>query len=366
MPVALIQKDPFSEAEQLQAKIDMGDSENFNVRRPLYGMSVKDPRFAYISLSQALGDGHNPTPISLIDSSAPGGTSHANHNFILQSVQEARQEKVQVIETFGDTFSFFYGQKPIVLAVQGALLNSEDFNWKNEFLANYDRYLRGTKCVENRTRVFLGWDDVLAQGYLLNLSLAYTSEQPFVIPINFSMLLTKPPLDLSNAAAPMDAPKVGDPMPWTYRSLGAFADPESPFFNPSELLPEYMGEKGGQLMQRELVTIGEDGMPKVVSGSDSDALASSDGGTNSAPWIAGPAPGSKQWNDASESLLKMNGYLTSQQKGADLVTTIQALRRNPTAFQFANRDAAVLRFVESLGRGVSNSAAVVPDAPDVE
>jgi hypothetical protein len=359
-PIVILQKDPFTEAEQLQADQDVVFSENANVRRPLWGLRVKDPRFAYISLYQAIGNGTTPQAISIIDSSAPGGFSQANHNFILQSVQEVRQEKVQIVETFGDAFSFFYGQKPIVLAVQGILFDTSDFNWKNEFLANYDRFLRGTKCVENKTRVFLGWDDVLAQGYLINVQTASNSEQPAVVPVSFNMLLTKPPLDLSEAAAPLDNPNPGMSEPWTYRSF------EGDEFGTE--LPEYVstpGDPDGGTRRTPLVAIGIDGKAVIVSGSDANVPASTES-SRSASWVTGPAPGRKQWNDVAAALMKLNGYLTAQQTGADLVSVVQELRRNPSGFQFSNRDAGLLEILGSLGSGVANTAAVISDAPAVE
>jgi len=229
MPIVLVEQDPFSDVADPSAATQGADGTN--VRRPLYGIEVKEPRFAFLSLLQDLGEGAGPQEISLIDSSAPGGYSNANHNFILQSVSESRTEKTQIVETFGDHFVFFYGQSPIVLQVQGMLLNTKDFNWKNEILANYDRYLRGTRCVENRTRAYLGWDDALAQGYILNIQISYSADNPLLIPFSFSMLLSKPPTDLSAAAAVMDNPKRSS-VPWTYRSTALAGE--------DVFMPEYL------------------------------------------------------------------------------------------------------------------------------
>lgn len=214
MPILLIERDPFLEVE------DAADGTRLpgNVRRPLYGTTRKEPSFAYLRVYQDQGAGHGAKPISLINSSAPGGEGYSNSNFILQTVSEERQEKAQVVDTFGDHYVFFYGEQPQVLQVQGVLLNTADFNWRNEFIANYERYLRGTKCVENRCRVYLGYEDKLAQGYIMNFAAPQTAENPDFVSVQFSMLLTKPPLDLTGASDVLQNTTQGED-PWTYRSL---------------------------------------------------------------------------------------------------------------------------------------------------
>jgi hypothetical protein len=365
MGVILLEKDPFVEIEQTFQ--DDPYTNEFNVRRPIYGMSIKEPSFAYISLYQDLGEENGAQVVSVIDSSAPGGFSDATHNFILQGVSETRQEKVQIVETFGDHFTFFYGQKPTVLQVRGMLFNSADFNWKNEFLANYDRLLRGTKCVENRTRVFLGWDDVVAQGYMLNVQIQYDKDLPLVVPFSFSLLLTKPPLDLSDAAAALDSPNPNTVEPTTYRSFApatvlAAGDDGTIDVTSTAFFPEYLTD----LKQSDLIAFDPaNGEAKVVSGTSGDGTDATNS-IGSSPWISGTDPGQKMWNDESEALLLLNTLLAQQQTGADRTTTILAFKKDPAAFQLSKRDAATTAVLQSLGRGVAHSSAGVSDAPDVE
>ena len=190
MPVVLLEKDPFVKGITAMSSFDYGIGGNSMVRRPLYGIAVKDPIFAYVSvMTSATGD-HSLKPISIVDSSSPEGLSNANHNFILQSVSLSRQERTQIMETFGSPYIFFYGQTPQIIQVGGILLNTRDFNWKNEWLRNYEKYLRGSRCVEMRARVYMGFDDVLVSGYILSTSVQHRSESPNACPFNFQMLLT--------------------------------------------------------------------------------------------------------------------------------------------------------------------------------
>lgn len=119
-----------------------------------------------------------------------------NTKFFLESVQENREEKVQVIDTFGEWIAFFFGKKPEVYSYSGTLLNAQNHNWKNEFQENYDYYLRGTQAVKNRATVFMQYDDVMVEGYILNTSINMSGMADTSVPFQFNMLvINRGPLD---------------------------------------------------------------------------------------------------------------------------------------------------------------------------
>ena len=119
-----------------------------------------------------------------------------NTKFFLEQVQENREEKVQVIDTFGEWIAFFFGKKPEVYNYAGTLLNAQNHNWKNEFQENYDQFLRGTQAVKNRATVFLQYDDVMVEGYMLNASINMTGQADKSVPFQFNMLvINRGPLD---------------------------------------------------------------------------------------------------------------------------------------------------------------------------
>lgn len=179
------------------------------VRRPLGGVEIKERTPANISVLR--NDG---TPIMLNNmvgasssqdyawlseyAGAPevSPLSGANHSafytdFSILQLQEAREERMQVIETFGENFAFFFGERPRFLSMGGVLVNSKDFPWRALWWENYEKYLRGTRCVENRARVYLAWDDVLIEGYIVSAQCTDHSAEPNSIPFTFTMLLTK-------------------------------------------------------------------------------------------------------------------------------------------------------------------------------
>lgn len=158
---------------------------NQSVRRPMRGLEIKDDTYAIIKVIQADG-----TPIPLLDSGSKTGTSEDYANFILQSVQEARMEKHQIVETFGEPYIYFFGESPRFLDVRAILISSNDFDWYAEFWENYDRYLRGTRLVEQGARTYLMYDDNIVEGYMLNAQAQQDSMQPLTATLTFRLYLT--------------------------------------------------------------------------------------------------------------------------------------------------------------------------------
>ena len=99
-------------------------------------------------------------------------------------------EKSQIIETFGETFIFFFGEQPRFLDVSAILINSNDFNWKAEFIANYDKYLRGTKLTELGACAYLFYDDNIVSGYLMQCQMVDSAEpSKELVVLQFRMVL---------------------------------------------------------------------------------------------------------------------------------------------------------------------------------
>lgn len=357
MAVILLEKDPFVEQE---AQVGFGNAQNqqYNIRRPLYGLSIKEPRHAFLSMYQDGGSG-SLVPISMKDSSAPGGWSNANHNIILTDVQESRQEKVQIMETFGDHFAFFYGEKPIVLTCSAMLINTEDFNWKNEWFYNYNNFLRGTKCVENRARVFLGYDDVLVQGYILGCQTQLSKDMPNICPLSFQMLLAKEPLDLSPAGDDFVGAQTGASV---YVQQAGDAR-----FLPDGRAVEYIGTLQG--------LFGGGGAKYSINPVTGDSEEDSGFGPNvpdavddprTAFWLSERDPRVRQWRTPDEALLELNTKVAAQQAGVDEVTARQVLRASPGTFQLAARSESTTSVANSLTKGVANSATVISDTTGLE
>lgn len=185
----------FAAVAKVQGQKDTFDSQSsdqriglyHNVRRPVRGIQVKDDTYATLQVRQA-----NGIAIPLFDAAAASDTGKGirNSNFIIQSVQEQRIEKQQVILTFGEPYIFFFGEQPRMITISGVLLNTEDFNWRAEWWANYDQYLRGTQCVRQKTRVYLSWDDIVVEGYIIQAAASEEASNRNLVLFNFQMFLT--------------------------------------------------------------------------------------------------------------------------------------------------------------------------------
>jgi len=155
-------------------------------RRPVRGIEIKEDTYAYLRVVLPTGD-----PLPILDSSSATGQSTAYTNFILQSVTESRMERHQIVETFGDSYIFFFGEQPRFLDCSAVLINTHDFNWRAEWWHNYETYLRGTKLVELGARCYMFWDDVVVEGYMIQAQAQEQAESPYSVAMSFKFFVTK-------------------------------------------------------------------------------------------------------------------------------------------------------------------------------
>ena len=200
------QTDAFVENLRYQGALTSQSSAS--IRRPFRGIEIKDDTYATLKVITASGEdiplvasggeiaatsGNMTTAGSKIPSKIKSTRKNATNsysNFIIQSISDTRQEKAQFMETFGDTYIFFFGEKPRILTVQGLLFNTLDFNWRTEFWHNYENYLRGTKLVELNARIYLHWDDIVVEGYMLGAKADDVVDLPYHVPFSFDLFVT--------------------------------------------------------------------------------------------------------------------------------------------------------------------------------
>lgn len=109
--------------------------------------------------------------------------------FILQSAQESYNERSQVVETFGDYYVFFFGQRPVIYNFTGTLLNAKNASWLNDWKFMYQNFLRGTKAVENNARIILTYGGRQIEGYILNTSNQSSASSEFGAQFSFQILV---------------------------------------------------------------------------------------------------------------------------------------------------------------------------------
>lgn len=193
------------------------------IRRPLRGIQVKEDTYAAIRVKKSNGE-----DIPLLDSGSADygddniGRSSMNSNFLLASVDEQRAEKQQIVETFGEDYIFFFGERPRFLRFTGALINTADFNWKSEFMENYEQHLRGTRLVEQNARAYIYFDDVVVEGYIVDSAVGWRTESPYMVNFNFTLFVSNY-AHLSNVGS-------------VFRPL--WVEPEFDFTNDPSVMPD--------------------------------------------------------------------------------------------------------------------------------
>jgi len=182
-----------------------GGARQQDVRRPLRGIQVKGDTFATMSVFNGTGVAKKLANSSVAVTS-PGDVGNADYtsNFILTGSSEERSEKFQSVSTFGAAYGFFFGEQPRFVNYQAVLMNTADFQWELEWWHNYENVLRGTKLVEQRARVYLYYDEVTVEGYIIRAQTQKVATTPYEVALNFTMWVTNVQ-SVQTAGATMDS-----------------------------------------------------------------------------------------------------------------------------------------------------------------
>jgi hypothetical protein len=162
------------------------------IRRPYRGIQIKEDTYSTLSVRNP--DGSAIPLISSSDTSptnsGKGGLVYEYADYILQRVDDQRAEKQQIIETFGDPFVYFFGERPRIVTFSGLLVSTEDFNWRSQFWKNYDESFRGTQLVQKNARAYISYDTIIIEGYPLAASAVDSADEPYTIPFSLQMFVT--------------------------------------------------------------------------------------------------------------------------------------------------------------------------------
>jgi len=185
-----------SETRTSQTKL----GETAPIRRPYRGIQIKDDTYAVLSVRKPNGEAIPLASSSAVDPAGAagwagytsGGLGQVDEysDFILQQVNDQRMEKQQIIETFGDAFVYFFGERPRMVTFSGQLVNTSDFNWRAQFWHNYENYLRGSRLVQLNARCYLAYDTIVIEGYPISATAVDDSENPYQVSFQMTMLMT--------------------------------------------------------------------------------------------------------------------------------------------------------------------------------
>lgn len=133
-------------------------------------------------------------------------------NFNLQKVNESFQEKYQLVETFGDSFvGYFFGQRTMVLNINGILIDDQLSDAKSQFIFAYNTYLRGFHTAKHKILTEFGYGDTVVKGVLVSL-ITETGDVTNEVQTNFSaQMLVYTFTKVSSMLAKLYDPSLADP-----------------------------------------------------------------------------------------------------------------------------------------------------------
>lgn len=157
----------------------------FSIQNQASGRNNKG-QLSYISIVD--GETHEEQNFELQIGDLSFNSSQYNQ-FMLTSIQESYQEKVQVMDTLGSGWSaFFFGSHPEVWSVSGLLINDLASDHVTKFRALWDEYLRGTSLAreKRKMKIHIPAAGLSILGFGISLSLSTDSQQNEVL-VPFTM-----------------------------------------------------------------------------------------------------------------------------------------------------------------------------------
>lgn len=156
------------------------DVSNGFVRRPINGISIKPDTYACILYNGS------------INTSSPLKNDKYDHNLLIQQFSLSRTEKSQVIETFDGHYVYFFGERAPNASVSALLLDTETFEWFQQFDMNYEKVYRGTQNATRKAPISIVIDGLQLVGYITNVSYSQSATQdPYMVNMNFNMIVEK-------------------------------------------------------------------------------------------------------------------------------------------------------------------------------
>lgn len=107
------------------------------------------------------------------------------NRFLLTAVDVSYSEKTQIVTTFGDNeVVYYFGKNPVIMTIQGVLIDSLFADWFTNFVKNYQTFMRGTKLAQNFEMLELLLPNMRVVGSIISLSHHQDSARDTDIPFS--------------------------------------------------------------------------------------------------------------------------------------------------------------------------------------
>ena len=125
----------------------------------------------------------------VINQAVNGAIGTGYNSFLLTDVNCSLDEKMQILETFGDSeVTYYFGRQPMMFNIGGILIDSVDNNWFIQWLEMYTHALRGTELAKNYELVTLVLPNMMVVGTITRMSWNQNSARDVDIPFQFTIM----------------------------------------------------------------------------------------------------------------------------------------------------------------------------------
>lgn len=143
------------------------------------------------SLDRKSSESHGISNPTSLDNGAlkDAVTGKGYASFLLTDVNCSLEEKLQIMEVFGDSeVSYYFGRQPIMFNFSGILIDSVDNNWFVEFIEMYAHVMRGSQLARNYELLKIVLPNMEIIGTITRMSWSQNSQRDVDVPFQFSFL----------------------------------------------------------------------------------------------------------------------------------------------------------------------------------
>lgn len=152
------------------------------------GVRGRRSRFRLISPTSSKNIRSTGITQALREELSPSGKGFTS--MLIQNVSYGMMEKTQITETFGDSITVYaFGMAPIVLNIQGVVVDDLDNNWFVKLIHVYKDHIRATKLAKHFEIARLDMPDASYIGSVLALNINRDSSNDAIVGFNMQFLV---------------------------------------------------------------------------------------------------------------------------------------------------------------------------------
>lgn len=107
-------------------------------------------------------------------------------SFLISNISASMDEKLQIVEVFGDNeVAYYFGRAPMVFNISGTLMDSVDTGWFTKWVTTYAAAMRGTELARNFELLKIVLPNMTLIGSMVNFRWDQSSNNDVLVPFSF-------------------------------------------------------------------------------------------------------------------------------------------------------------------------------------